>query len=76
MPLTPISPVVPLLPASSCPPKRNRHVRMDAPPCPLAVTVYSSRLTPCMHSPQSRTAASSLTTDTCKVATGRILSGT
>ena len=68
--------MVPEVPVIVCPAKLNRHVLTDAPPVPAAFTVYRTRLSPCTHRPQPFTAALSLTTVTCKVAVGRMVSGT
>ena len=71
-----MSAVVPEMPVTVWPAKLNRHAFTDAPPAPAAFTVYFRRLRPCTHSPHPFTAALSLTTVTCRVAVGRMESGT
>ena len=76
VPDAPMRAVVPEVPVTVCPAKLKLHVLTDAPPLPDAFTVYCRRLTPCKHRFHPFTTALSLTTVTCKVAVGRMDSGT
>ena len=76
VPLMPMTAVIPVVPVSSCPAKRNCTDRTDAPPCAAAVAAYRIRLTPCTHSPQLSAAVPSFTTSVVSAAVGRMVSGT